>query len=107
MKHAEAAAAVKEAAAAAIALEAAAAVAASAPAAGEGQEGDGRLSQDPMTKLPILDFKGLLVAINPAQVLKIEERESKDGTPRCIIHFVDQSMLTWDGKLSALLPLLL
>ena len=47
------------------------------------------------------------VAINPAHVLKIEERESKDGTPRCIIHFVDQSMLTWDGKLSALLPLLL
>ena len=38
-----------------------------------------------MTKLPILDFKGLLVAINPAHVLKIEERESKDGTPRCII----------------------
>ena len=34
-------------------------------------------------------------------------RESKDGTPRCIIHFIDQSMLTWDGKLSALLPLLL
>jgi hypothetical protein len=60
-----------------------------------------------MTKLPILDFKGLAVAINPDHVLKIEERESKDGTPRCIIHFVDQSMLTWDGKLSALLPLLL
>jgi len=40
-------------------------------------------------------------------VLKIEERESKDGTPRCILHFVDQSQLTWDGKLSALLPLLL
>jgi hypothetical protein len=60
-----------------------------------------------MTKLPILDFKGLLVAVNPDHVLKIEERESKDGTPRCIIHFVDASMLTWDGKLSALLPLLL
>ena len=60
-----------------------------------------------MTKLPILDFKGLSVAINPAHVLKIEERESKDGTPRCIIHFIDQSNLTWDGKLSALLPLLL
>ena len=60
-----------------------------------------------MTKLPILDFKGLSVAINPAHVLKIEERESKDGTPRCILHFVDQSQLTWDGKLSALLPLLL
>jgi hypothetical protein len=59
------------------------------------------------TKLPILDFKGLLVAVNPDHVLKIEERESKDGTPRCIIHFVDASMLTWDGKLSALLPLLL
>jgi hypothetical protein len=60
-----------------------------------------------MTKLPILDFKGLSVAVNPDHVLKVEERESKDGTPRCIIHFVDQSMLTWDGRLSDLLPLLL
>jgi len=60
-----------------------------------------------MTKLPILDFKGLSVAAESVKEQKIEERESKDGTPRCIIHFVDQSMLTWDGKLSALLPLLL
>ena len=67
----------------------------------------GARSTETMTKLPILDFKGLAVAVNPDHVLKIEERESKDGTPRCIIHFVDQSMLTWDGKLSALLPLLL
>ena len=66
-----------------------------------------RRSATTMTKLPILDFKGLSVAINPAHVLKIEERESKDGTPRCIIHFIDQSNLTWDGRLSALLPLLL
>ncbi len=66
-----------------------------------------RRSATTMTKLPILDFKGLSVAVNPDHVLKIEERESKDGTPRCIIHFIDQSNLTWDGKLSALLPLLL
>jgi hypothetical protein len=59
-----------------------------------------------MTKLPILDFKGMLVAVNPAHMLKIEEREGKDGTPRCVIYFDDKSMLTWDGHLSALVPLL-
>jgi hypothetical protein len=60
-----------------------------------------------MTKLPMLDFKGMLIAVNPDYVLKIEEREGKDGLPRCIIYFMDKSMLTWDGKLSALVPLLL
>ena len=29
-----------------------------------------------------------------------------DGTPRCVIYFDDKSMLTWDGHLSALIPLL-
>lgn len=60
-----------------------------------------------MTKLPILDFKGLLIAVNPDYVLKIEEREAKDGLPRCVIHFMDKSMLTWEGKLGELVPLLL
>jgi len=60
-----------------------------------------------MTKLPMLDFKGMLIAVNPAYVLKIEEREGKDGLPRCIIYFMDKSMLTWDGKLGDLVPLLL
>lgn len=60
-----------------------------------------------MTKLPTLDFKGLLIAVNPAYVLKIEEREGKDGLPRCVLHFADKTMLTWDGHLSALVPLLL
>ena len=60
-----------------------------------------------MTKLPTLDFKGMLIAVNPAYVLKIEEREGKDGLPKCVLHFVDKTMLTWDGHLSALVPLLL
>ena len=60
-----------------------------------------------MTKLPMLDFKGMMIAVNPAYVLKIEEREAKDGLPRCIIYFMDKSMLTWDGKLGDLVPLLL
>jgi hypothetical protein len=59
-----------------------------------------------MTKLPTLDFKGMLIAVNPDYVLKIEEREGKDGLPRCVIHFVDKSMLTWDGHLAALVALL-
>ena len=59
-----------------------------------------------MTKLPTLDFKGMSIAINPHYVLKIEEREAKDGLPRCVIHFADKSMLTWDGHLSQLVPLL-
>ena len=60
-----------------------------------------------MTKLPILDFKGMSIAVNPDHIQKIEEREGKDGTPRCIIYFADKSMVTWDGHLSALVPLLL
>ena len=60
-----------------------------------------------MTKLPTLDFKGMLIAVNPDYVLKIEEREGKGGLPRCVIHFVDKSMLTWDGHLAALVALLL
>ena len=59
-----------------------------------------------MFKLPILDFKGMSIAVNPDHVQKIEEREGKDGTPRCIIYFADKSMLTWDGHLVALVPLL-
>ena len=59
-----------------------------------------------MTKLPILDFKGLSVAINPAHVLKIEERSRRRHAP--LHHPLHRSVeLTWDGKLSALLPLLL
>jgi hypothetical protein len=60
-----------------------------------------------MTKLPTLDFKGMLIAVNPDYILKIEEREGKDGLPRCVIYFVDKSMLTWDGNLAALVALLL
>ncbi|MBC7831514.1 MAG: hypothetical protein H7Y62_05810 [Hyphomicrobium sp.] len=60
-----------------------------------------------MNKLPILDFKGMSISVNPDHILKIEEREGKDGTPRCVIHFADKSMLTWDGHLKALVPLLL
>ena len=60
-----------------------------------------------MTKLPTLDFKGMAIAVNPAYILKIEAREGKDGLPRCIMYFADKSMLTWDGALADLVPLLL
>jgi hypothetical protein len=70
-------------------------------------DGDPIHEGNPMTKLPTLDFKGMMVAVNPAYILRIEEREGKDGLPRCVMYFADKSMLTWDGHLATLVPLLL
>ncbi|HEY4959080.1 MAG TPA: hypothetical protein VII31_14820 [Caldimonas sp.] len=55
-----------------------------------------------MQKLPILTFDGTLMAVNVDYIVKIEEREGRDGTLQCTILFANGHTLRWHGSLSAL-----
>jgi hypothetical protein len=60
-----------------------------------------------MHKLPILTFDGTVMAINVDYIVKIEEREGRDGTAQCTILFANGHTLRWQGALVALMAELL
>jgi hypothetical protein len=60
-----------------------------------------------MHKLPTLTFDGALTAINVDYIVKIEDREGRDGAPQCTILFANGHTLRWHGNLSVLVAELL
>jgi hypothetical protein len=60
-----------------------------------------------MHKLPILTVDGNVMAVNVDYIVKIEEREGRDGSSQCTILFANGHTHRWQGPLSALMAELL
>jgi hypothetical protein len=55
-----------------------------------------------MQKLPILTFDGTVMAVNVDYIVKIEEREGRDGNLQCTILFANGHTLRWQGSIAAM-----
>jgi len=55
-----------------------------------------------MYKLQTLTLDGSSIAINIDYIVKIEEREGRDGNPHCTILLSNGQTHKWLGKLSVL-----
>jgi hypothetical protein len=60
-----------------------------------------------MQKFPILTLDGIHMAINVDYIVKIEEREGRDGSTQCTLLFANGHTHRWQGQLTALMAELL
>lgn len=55
-----------------------------------------------MQKFPILTLDGTLMAINVDYIVKIEQREGRDGSTQCTLLMANGHTMKWQGALAAL-----